>query len=308
MLSEVGMLKDELDQTLGPQRDDYWKYFRLAIEGKISKAEWDARANECLGPLNIHVHNDFVTAILRTADATTVTPRAATAEAVAGPAASKHVERLAQLAEQAKRRDIQRASRTGWQVPFDRGVSLPNRAGSSLRTDRRQLLAHTALPGVLPGLAQIRSRAYVTVIESDLQDITASACELIQAALDHHIKGVVEECIALSGTSYRRSGHFRHDFSSLPLSLSSSPPATHGPSAGAAPTAHSTASAAARGKSDAKRKRNANDTDDPPQGAPLGTKRPKVGLTQLEIASALRPQLLGAFPEVTKTLIAMRRS
>lgn len=41
---------------------------RKAVNGQLPKAEWDVRAIEYLGPLNLSAHNEFVAAIFRAAD------------------------------------------------------------------------------------------------------------------------------------------------------------------------------------------------------------------------------------------------
>lgn len=125
---------------------------------------------------------------------------------------SQEVERLAQLAGQAKLRDLQRESRNGWRVSFENGVAHPTRAGKSIRTNRTHFVAVSTSPRSLPGIQHLQARTSAAAIEANLKGVDPSLGALLQTAMEHYMKGLIEECVALSGSSYKRRGRFRYDF------------------------------------------------------------------------------------------------
>ncbi|KAL3896211.1 MAG: hypothetical protein SGCHY_004222 [Lobulomycetales sp.] len=65
--TDTDMLKRLLSAKLGNAALDYWRALRTYMTGKLSHAEFERRALDCLGPSNLHLHNKFMLGILHNA-------------------------------------------------------------------------------------------------------------------------------------------------------------------------------------------------------------------------------------------------
>ena len=70
----------------------------------------------------------------------------------------------------------------------------------------------------------VRSRVFATAAESGLRDVAPNVAPVVHAALQHYMKGLLEEVIVASGAEYKKIGRFRcvPHLMLLPNSISSS--------------------------------------------------------------------------------------
>lgn len=194
MFAEISQIKQRLALAMGAQMDHYWSDFKKFTHDQISKAEWDSNAQKHLG-LNVALHNEFVLAIFRSADASGPEPvrRPVLAMArgngtpVTAPTDKMHKKKSGKC-----------------EMPFDTYMShqysRPNMDNALLAQisslDRQAKWDAHARD--LPGILQIRARMYIAACDYGLQGVTAEAAELVLRAMEIHIKNIMEESMAVS--------------------------------------------------------------------------------------------------------------
>ncbi|MEQ2193028.1 Transcriptional adapter 1 [Xenoophorus captivus] len=62
--SELEIAKKNLTDAIGDNVKHYWANLKLWFKQKISKEEFDVEARRLLPQENVHIHNDFLLAIL----------------------------------------------------------------------------------------------------------------------------------------------------------------------------------------------------------------------------------------------------
>jgi hypothetical protein len=55
----------------------------------------------------------------------------------------------------------------------------------------------------------VQSRVFAAALEEGLRDVSPTVSPLVHAALQHYVKGLLEEVIVASGAGYQKTGRLR---------------------------------------------------------------------------------------------------
>uniref|UniRef100_A0A3P8WK86 Transcriptional adapter 1 n=1 Tax=Cynoglossus semilaevis TaxID=244447 RepID=A0A3P8WK86_CYNSE len=175
--SELEIAKKNLTDAIGDNVKHYWANLKLWFKQKISKEEFDIEARRLLAQENVHVHNDFLLAILTRCQIIVSTP-------------GDH--------------RFQPQNPLSAAQPFS-----PREFGGE--EEELRLSAHTLL---LPTRSQLEARMMVTAFELGLDNITDDSVNTMVYALEHHLKDVLTAVISRRKAYRLRDGHFPYAFGS----------------------------------------------------------------------------------------------
>eukprot|EP00050_Salpingoeca_kvevrii_P000174 m.143264 g.143264 ORF g.143264 m.143264 type:complete len:227 (+) comp10048_c0_seq8:46-726(+) len=177
-----------------------------------SKEEWDRRAEQRLG-LNMHLQNEFVFALFRSAESVPPPqprkpPYSTTRKTGTAPRAHKRTARAARV-------------QTGFEV--DKPAMFAEMPESAEMQDQRmRIMAAAEFGGSwLPlALSSLRARIYIMASEAGLRDANQGVVELVQHAVKIYLKALIEETMSIRN-EHNTEGGFRHGFRGKgePLSL-----------------------------------------------------------------------------------------
>ncbi|KAF3699048.1 Transcriptional adapter 1 Transcriptional adapter 1-like protein [Channa argus] len=205
--SELEIAKKNLTDAIGDNVKHYWANLKLWFKQKISKEEFDIEARRLLAQENVHVHNDFLLAILTRCQIIVSTPEGAGPLQWQGGSASK----------QGKPKGKKKCSS---RQKFDHRFQPQNPLSSAQPFSPREvggedeelrLSTHTLL---LPTRGQLEARMMVTAFELGLDNITEDAVNTMIYAVEHHLKDVLTATITRRKAYRLRDGHFPYAFGS----------------------------------------------------------------------------------------------
>ncbi|KAL5257391.1 hypothetical protein ACHWQZ_G012362 [Mnemiopsis leidyi] len=167
--------KENLENILGSNSSQYWKTTRLWYKSQISKDEFNKVAKELLGETNIHVHNEFVLALL--------------------------------LKCQQSHRGFKRG------VPHSINGACPENQGHMLV--KKRALEARVLPGrgglaaqdrVLPDEDTITSRCLTGAWEQNIDEVNINVVPLLKSALQMYMQKILTDCTKVC-KSYHMDEH-----------------------------------------------------------------------------------------------------
>ncbi|XP_028988376.1 transcriptional adapter 1 isoform X2 [Betta splendens] len=205
--SELEIAKKNLTDAIGDNVKHYWAHLKLWFKQKISKEEFDIEARRLLAQENVHVHNDFLLAILTRCQIIVSTPDGA------GPLQWQGSSVLKPGKPKGKKKCSSRQKfdhRFQPQNPLSGAQSFsPREVGGE--EEEVRLSAHTLL---LPTRGQLEARMMVTAFEMDLDNITEDAVSTMVFAVEHHLKDILTAVITRRKAYRLRDGHFPYAFGS----------------------------------------------------------------------------------------------
>ncbi|XP_072220299.1 transcriptional adapter 1 [Leuresthes tenuis] len=204
--SELEIAKKNLTDAIGDNVKHYWANLKLWFKQKISKEEFDIEARRLLAQENVHVHNDFLLAILTRCQIIVSTPEGA------GPQwpssfASKPVKPKGKKKCSSRQKfdhRFQPHNPLSAAQPFS-----PREVGGE--EEELRLSAHTLL---LPTRGQLEARMMVTAFELGLDNVTEDAISTMINAIEHHLKDVLTAVVTRRKAYRLRDGHFPYAFGS----------------------------------------------------------------------------------------------
>uniref|UniRef100_A0A3Q0RWR1 Transcriptional adapter 1 n=1 Tax=Amphilophus citrinellus TaxID=61819 RepID=A0A3Q0RWR1_AMPCI len=188
--SELEIAKKNLTDAIGDNVKPYWTNLKLWFKQKISKEEFDIEARRLLAQENVHVHNDFLLAILTRCQIIVSTPGLNSGLTIS-------LGCLYVLQHRFQPQNPLSAAQ-----PFS-----PRETGSE--EEELRLSAHTLL---LPTRGQLEARMMVTAFELGLDNITEDAINTMIYA--HHLKDVLTAVITRRKAYRLRDGRFPYAFGS----------------------------------------------------------------------------------------------
>ncbi|CAJ1071726.1 transcriptional adapter 1 [Xyrichtys novacula] len=208
--SELEVAKKNLTDAIGDNVKHYWANLKLWFKQKISKEEFDIEARRLLSQENVHVHNDFLLAILTRCQIIVSTPEGAGPLQWQGSSASKPSK------PKGKRKCYRQKfdHRFQPQNPLSGAQPFSSReigAGAGGEEEELRLSAHTLL---LPTRGQLEARMMVTAFELGLDNITDDSVNTMIHAVEHHLKDVLTAVITRRKAYRLRDGHFPYAFGS----------------------------------------------------------------------------------------------
>uniref|UniRef100_A0A672IS49 Transcriptional adapter 1 n=1 Tax=Salarias fasciatus TaxID=181472 RepID=A0A672IS49_SALFA len=205
--SELEIAKKNLTDAIGDNVKHYWANLKLWFKQKISKEEFDVEARRLLAQENVHVHNDFLLAILTRCQIIVSTPEGTGPLQWQGSCSSKpgkpKVKKKFPSRQKFDHR-FQPQNPLSAAQPFS-----PREAGSE--EEELRLSAHTML---LPTRGQLEARMMVTAFELGLDNVTDDAISTMIYAVEHHLKDVLTAVITRRKAYRLRDGRFPYAFGS----------------------------------------------------------------------------------------------
>ncbi|KAI7810208.1 transcriptional adapter 1 [Triplophysa rosa] len=208
--SELEIAKKNLTDAVGDNVKHYWANLKLWFKQKISKEEFDIEARRLLAQDNVHVHNDFLLAILTRCQIIVSTAEGPGALQWSGGSASKPgkpnrgKKRFPSVRQKFDHR-FQPQNPLGAAQQFS-----PREAGADDETEVR-LSAQTLL---LPTKCQIEARMMVSAFEMGLDNVTEDAVSSLLYALEIHLKDIITAVVSRRKAYRLRDGHFQYAFGS----------------------------------------------------------------------------------------------
>uniref|UniRef100_A0A8C8HNY1 Transcriptional adapter 1 n=1 Tax=Oncorhynchus tshawytscha TaxID=74940 RepID=A0A8C8HNY1_ONCTS len=186
----------------------YWANLKLWFKQKISKEEFDIEARRLLAQDNVHVHNDFLLAILTRCQIIISTPEGAGSLQWAGGSASKPGKPAKGKKKFSSRQKFDHRFQP--QNPLSAAQPFsPREAGGE--EDELKLSAHTLL---LPTRGQLEARMMVTAFELGLDNVMEDAVSTMIHAVENHLKDVLTAVVSRRKAYRLRDGHFPYAFGS----------------------------------------------------------------------------------------------
>ncbi|XP_061550104.1 transcriptional adapter 1 [Phycodurus eques] len=205
--SELEIAKKNLTDAIGDNVKHYWANLKLWFKQKISKEEFDIEARRLLAQENVHVHNDFLLAILTRCQIIVSTPEGAGPLQWQGGSASKPGKPKGKKKCSSRQKFDHRFQP---QNPLSGAQPFSPREAVG-EDDELRLSAHTLL---LPTRGQLEARMMVTGFELGLDNVTEEAVSAMTCAVEHHLKDVLTAVISRRKAYRLRDGHFPYAFGS----------------------------------------------------------------------------------------------
>ncbi|KAJ8012266.1 hypothetical protein DPEC_G00066890 [Dallia pectoralis] len=204
--SELEIAKKNLTEAIGDNIKHYWANLKLWFKQKISKEEFDVEARRLLTQDNVHVHNDFLLAILTRCQIIVSTPEGAGSLQWSGGSTSKPGKPAKGKKKFSSRQKFDHRFQP--QNPLTAAqVFSPREVGSE--EEELRLSAHTLL---LPTRCQLEARMMVTAFELGLDNVTEDAvCSMVHA-VEHHLKDVLTAVVSRRKAYRLRDGRFPYAF------------------------------------------------------------------------------------------------
>nr|XP_020474009.1 transcriptional adapter 1 [Monopterus albus] len=205
--SELEIAKKNLTDAIGDNVKHYWANLKLWFKQKISKEEFDIEARRLLAQENVHIHNDFLLAILTRCQIIISTPEGTGPLQWQSGSASKPGKPKGKKKSSSRQKfdhRFQPQNPLSTAQPFS-----PREVGGD--EDELRLSAHTLL---LPTRSQLEARMMVTAFEMGLDNITDDAVSTMTYAVEHHLKDVLTAVITRRKAYRLRDGHFPYAFGS----------------------------------------------------------------------------------------------
>ncbi|XP_037537452.1 transcriptional adapter 1 [Nematolebias whitei] len=205
--SELEIAKKKLTDAVGDNVKHYWANLKLWFKQKISKEEFDIEARRLLPHENVHIHNDFLLAILTRCQIIVSTPEGAGPLQWQGGCISKPGK------PKGKKKCTSRQKfdhRFQPQNPLSAAQSFSSREVGGEEGELR-LSAHTLL---LPTQGQLEARMMVTAFELGLDNVTEDAVSFMSYAVEHHLKDVLTAVISRRKAYRLRDERFPYAFGS----------------------------------------------------------------------------------------------
>ncbi|XP_004567225.1 transcriptional adapter 1 [Maylandia zebra] len=203
--SELEIAKKNLTDAIGDNVKHYWANLKLWFKQKISKEEFDIEARRLLAQENVHVHNDFLLAILTRCQIIVSTPEGAGSLQWQGSCASKPGKPKGNKKCSSRQKFDHRFQP---QNPLSAAQPFSPREGGSEEEELR-LSAHTLL---LPTRGQLEARMMVTAFEVGLDNVTEDAISTMIYAVEHHLKDVLTAVIMRRKAYRLRDSRFPYAF------------------------------------------------------------------------------------------------
>ncbi|XP_051943648.1 transcriptional adapter 1 [Hippocampus zosterae] len=205
--SELEIAKKNLTDAIGDNVKHYWANLKLWFKQKISKEEFDSEARRLLAQENVHVHNDFLLAILTRCQIIVSTPEGVGQLQWQGGSASKPGKPKGKKKCSSRQKFDHR-----FQPHNPLSAAQPFSPRDAVGEDEElRLSAHTWL---LPTRGQLEARMMVTAFELGLDNITEDAVSAMTCAVEHHLKDVLTAVISRRKAYRLRDGHFPYAFGS----------------------------------------------------------------------------------------------
>ncbi|XP_030631653.1 transcriptional adapter 1 [Chanos chanos] len=205
--SELEIAKKNLTDAIGDNVKHYWANLKLWFKQKISKEEFDIEARRLLAQDNVHVHNDFLLAILTRCQIIVSTPEGAGSLQWASGSASKPGKPKGKKKFSSVRQKFDHRFQP--QNPLSAAQPFSPREGSE--EEELRLSAHTML---LPTRGQLEARMMVTAFELGLDNVTEDAVSTMACAVEVHLKDVITAVVSRRKAYRLRDGHFPYAFGS----------------------------------------------------------------------------------------------
>eukprot|EP01136_Pigoraptor_vietnamica_P040519 Opistho-1_new@12515 len=220
---DVIEIKNRLNGVLGDHSATYWESLRSFTKARLSKGELDRRAKECLGDGNVSLHNEFIRAILVNAQSTQPPPedkenarrsnkrKFSTLKDGRSLDAPSKAPRLFPGAASAHFSREFRSHLPRAEAPPARGPRGPQSAlavstaliaaAATVRAPpgdvEPELCAHAL---ALPDAATLRARCFLSAFEAGLDDVEEGVAEVVQQALELHLKNILSAVLAARRT------------------------------------------------------------------------------------------------------------
>lgn len=205
---DVDTARRKLLEALGEYAERYWINMKLWYKQKISKDDFDTQAFELLGPGKINYHNEFILSILAKCQAI-----AASAPATHSRSTQKaHPKSLHLRKPRVKRRSED--SNTP-QQGFISSDPLKTTPPFLSKGEDQQDISLCSQELVLPDISTLHGRLYLGAWDAGLDSIADETAPLLAAAVEAHLKNILQACISRKKPYAIRSGsHFQYKFGS----------------------------------------------------------------------------------------------
>lgn len=200
--SELELAKKNLTDAVGDNIKHYWANLKLWFKQKISKEEFDVEARRLLGHDNVHVHNDFLLAILTRCQIIVSAPAEGPGGSASKPAKPKGKKKFSSVRQKFDHRFQP-------QNPLSGAQTFSPRGDAATEEEEMKLSAHTHL---LPTRGQLEARMMVTAFEMGLDNVAEDAVSTVVCALEVHLKDLITAVVSRRKAYRLRDGHFQYAF------------------------------------------------------------------------------------------------
>ncbi|XP_056326129.1 transcriptional adapter 1 [Danio aesculapii] len=205
--SELEIAKKNLTDAIGENVKHYWANLKLWFKQKISKEEFDLEARRLLAQDNVHVHNDFLLAILTRCQIIVSTSEGPGSLQWSGASASKP-------GKPTRGKKKFPSVRQKFDHRFQPQNPLAGAPVFSPRDAEEEELKLSAQTLLLPSRGQLEARMMVSAFESDLDSVAEDAVSCMLCALQVHLKDILTALVSRRKAYRLRDGHFLYAFGS----------------------------------------------------------------------------------------------
>ncbi|XP_065068134.1 transcriptional adapter 1-like isoform X2 [Rhopilema esculentum] len=207
VMADVELARKQLLVALGEFGEKYWNNMKLWYKQKITKDDFDNQAFQLLGPGKIHLHNEFLLAILARCHALITAPASLPAK-TSQKAASRSV-----LLRKPKVKRPNQHIKVRLQHQFEAADPLchtrvPLQKDPVEENDTKLCSVEVALPDV----ATLHGRLYLGAWEHGLNSVAEDTASLLSHAVEAHLKNILTACIARRRPYRLRDDHFLYSF------------------------------------------------------------------------------------------------
>ncbi|XP_070582105.1 transcriptional adapter 1-like isoform X2 [Ptychodera flava] len=208
-VAELNAARKNLTEVLGDNIKQYWTNMKLWYRQKINKEEFDLEARRLLTPDYVHYHNEFILAILtkcQTLGSQVVVGKESSmiSNMSAGRNINKKVSKKFKKSRPAKT-NFEHRFVPASPYPF---INIPEVLPKEVPDDSP--IAFCSRDLFLPDISMLHGRMFVTAWECGLEAITDDCVQLLQLAVEQHLKNILSVVLGRRHGFRLREGCFRY--------------------------------------------------------------------------------------------------
>ncbi|XP_032828942.1 transcriptional adapter 1 [Petromyzon marinus] len=211
---ELEAAKKNLAEALGESLKQYWANMKLWFKHKISKEEFDSEARRLLTQDMVHLHNDFLLAIITKCQI--MVTASGLKEGPGRPGKPSRKKKLPSLRGKFEHRFQEQDPLAGASWVGSRACGPDGVVGAGDGVDGER--AGPTAPALcvqsllLPALGEMMGRAMLVAWEAGLDSVSEETVLCLQHALQNHLKAVVTAMLVSRRPHRVKDGRFRYAY------------------------------------------------------------------------------------------------
>jgi len=204
---ELSSTRKRLSEALGEKQDTYFNHMKIWFRKRATKEEFDAAARKLLSADSVHLHNEFLLAILnkcQTLVNLSLPEHRSCPELLSPSKYDSNQDRL----KKGKIKRKSKSTRTSFDHRFT-AVNVANAApevNDSVVNQEEKSLGYVAREGTLPDIGLVHGRLLVAAWEEGLEGVEDEAVELTMVAVEQQLRTIVTALLCSRNPWRARSG------------------------------------------------------------------------------------------------------